>query len=84
MTIVVTINGGPVNVFEHYGLPHNPFPATPFPGANRILALLDSDPLHSEDEIRTILAGCSQEFVNLCCARFVPGKRISFNIEFPL
>lgn len=86
ITVRVTINGGPENVHRQYGLTCNPFPAIPrfeYVAANRMLRELDSDPLASVDDVRRILAGCDDAFVDLCCQKFVAGQRVSFTIEFP-
>lgn len=86
MKITVVLNGGPDNFYRHYGLTCNPFPAIPdarFETANRMLRELDSDPLAGVEDIRKILAGCDQEFIDLCCARFVPGQRVRFTVEWP-
>lgn len=86
MKIRVTINGGPVNVHHQFGLICNPFPQIPkyeYSAANRMLQALDSDPLESTDQIRTILSGCDLEFIELCCKHFELGNRTSFVVEFP-
>lgn len=86
MFVKVTLNGGPTNVWLRWQLTANPFPAIPkaeFAVANRMLRELDSDPLTSVDDIRRILSGCSEEFIELCCREFVAGKRISFGVSWP-
>lgn len=82
----VTINGGPVNVWANMGLVANPFPAIPmaeYAEANRLLQRLDSDPIRSVKALRTILEGCSPEFIEGCVQRYRRGKRVRFVIEWP-
>lgn len=84
--IRVTINGSNENPWHVYGLRCNPFPQlarAEFSHANRLLRLLDSDPITSADQIRAILRGCSDEFVDLCCSQFTPGQRVSFLVHWP-
>ena len=86
MKVRITLNGGPANVWANWGLRCNPFPQIPsaeFATANRMLQALDSDPLQSSDEIRTILAGCDPAFVDLCVDRFKPGERVQFSVTWP-
>lgn len=86
MRVKITLNGGPINRYAHMGLTCNPFPAIPqaeFATANRMLRELDSDPLKSMDDIRRILKGCAEEFIDLCCEKFIPGQRVSFTVSFP-
>jgi hypothetical protein len=86
MVLKITLNGGPVNVWHNMGLTCNPFPhiaRAESASANRMLQMLDSDPLQSTDDIRRILHGCTEEFIEVCCHQFVPGQRIAFTIEFP-
>lgn len=86
MTITVILNGGPVNVWHIYGLKCNPFPQfarAEMAHANRMLQQLDSDPLTSTDDIRRILAGCDQDFIDGCCARFEFGRRVHFQVSWP-
>jgi len=86
MRVTVTLNGSPTNGWHRYGLRCNPFPQIPdarFNTANRMLQELDSNPLESTAQIRTILSGCDPEFIELCCARFVSGQRVQFDVEWP-
>lgn len=86
MKVLVVINGGPNNVHERYGLTANPFPAIPvaeFHTANRMLRELDADPLSSTDDVRRILSGCDQGFIDLCCQQFKIGERIRFSVTWP-
>lgn len=86
MRINVTINGGPINVWHRYGLKCNPFPQLAryeYSVANRMLQELDSDPIESTDRIRTILSGCAPEFIEICCAEFKAGQRVSFHVAWP-
>jgi hypothetical protein len=82
----VALNGSATNPYLHLGLTSNPFPAIPdarFAGANEMLRQLDSEPLQSTDDIRRILKGCDQAFIDLCCSKFIPGIRVQFIVEFP-
>lgn len=84
--IKVTINGGATNRWHQYGLTANPFPQigrAEASVANRMLRELDSDPITSTDQIRTILAGCDQGFIDLCCSQYKAGELVSFNVEWP-
>lgn len=86
MRVEVTINGGPDNPWHVYGLTANPFPKigrAEFGTANRMLRELDSDPITSQDQIRIILKGCDQEFIDRCVERYRPGERVSFIISWP-
>ena len=86
MKIVVTLNGGPKNVWHTYGLRCNPFPQIgkfEFATANRMLRELDSDPLTGPEDIRRILKGCDHDFIELCCSQFKAGERIQFTISWP-
>ena len=46
------------------------------------MAKLDSEPIKSEAQIREILIGWSQEFIDLCCQRFVIGERVRFEVTY--
>ncbi len=86
MKIEVILNGGPVNVWHVYSLTCNPFPQIAkyeYQRANRMLQLLDSDPLASVEDVRRILEGSNPEFIDLCCQKFIPGARVKFTVEFP-
>jgi hypothetical protein len=84
--ITVTINGGPINIWNQHQLQANPFPQIPraeYGTANRMLRELDSDPITDVSEIRNILDGCDKEFIDLCCRLFIYGERIRFDVEWP-
>jgi len=86
MRITVTLNGSNDNPWHGIGLNANPFPQiarAEFAGANRMLRELDSEPLKSADDIRRILNGCDQAFIDLCVQQFKPGERIAFQVEWP-
>ena len=87
MKLRVDLNGTSENPYHRYGLSQNPFPQLAkheYSGACRRIQYLGGDPIPDTQYIRKILEGFSDEFVELCCERFVPGKYISFNVEFPL
>jgi hypothetical protein len=47
------------------------------------LNLLAADPIPDTDYIRKTLAGLfSEEFIDLCCKKFVPGRVIKFDVYF--
>jgi hypothetical protein len=86
VTITVTLNGSDKNPWYMYGLTANPFPQiakAEYTTADRMLRELDSDPLTSTDDIRRILKGCDEKFIELCCEKFVPGQRIKFQVNWP-
>lgn len=85
MELKVTINGTNANPWNKMGLTRNPFPQIPraelMPFMDT-LAKLDGDPISDTDQIKSILKGWSQEFVELCCQKFELGKRVCFTVEF--
>ncbi len=86
MTIKITINGGPTNVWHPLGLKCNPFPQVPraeWYGVNELLRELDSDPLDLDSLVKTLNGRVSGELRDICIQQFVPGERISFMITFP-
>lgn len=86
MKVTVRINGSNINPWSSMGMKANPFPQIPkaeFSGANELLRRLDSAPIKSEKQLREILVGCTPEFIDVCVRQYTPGKRISFDIEFP-
>jgi hypothetical protein len=77
----VVINGTSENRWHRYRLQRNPFPQlghVEWHAAEMMVASLDGDPITSEQDIRDRLPGFSPEFVELCCARYVPGERVAF------
>ena len=85
MRLLVTINGTDKNPWPEMGLKQNPFPQIPkaeLMSYMASLARLDADPIEDASQIRQILKGWSQEFVELCCTRFVLGERVRFVVEW--
>ncbi len=86
MKLTVTINGTDTNSWHRLGFRQNPFPQIPkaeLAPAMHQLALLDGDPIKSTDDIRRILKGWSQEFIDLCCQNFIAGQRVRFTVALP-
>jgi len=90
LTLKVSLNGTGDNPFQRYGLHCNPFPqlgrGKEFDPFERRVAQLGGAPIpHDAYQayIREKLEGFSEEFVELCIARFVPGEYVTFRIVFP-
>jgi hypothetical protein len=88
MKIRVYLNGTQVNPYHKLGLKCNPFPQIAryeYRAADWALAHLSAEPIPNVEHIKKVLteAGASKEFIELCCAKFVSGKRVGFEIEFP-
>lgn len=85
MRIEVELNGTDANPWLRYGLRQNPFPQiarAEYAAACIRLQKLGGDPIPDTDYIRTTLAGFSEEFITLCCARFRKGERVKFGVAF--
>jgi hypothetical protein len=81
----VRLNGTDTNPFHQFGVTQNPFPQLAkreYDGALRHLGKLGADPIPDPDHIRRHLVGFSEEFVNLCCARFWKGEMVEFEVYF--
>jgi hypothetical protein len=81
----VRLNGTDTNPFLQFGLSQNPFTQlsdAKYDAALRQLGKLGAEPIPDTDHIRRHLVGFSEEFVNLCCARFQKGKMIEFEVYF--
>jgi hypothetical protein len=86
MKIRVTLNGTDANPWHRLNLTQNPFPQigrAEFDAADRMLASLDGDPITGPADIRDRLKGCDPKFIEGVIARFVPGQRTRFIVEFP-
>lgn len=85
-TITVHLNGTDTNPFHRLGLTQNPFPQLARMETDRqILRVqaLGGDPIPNANHIRTFLAGyCSDEFINLCAARFKKGEMVTFDMAW--
>jgi len=88
---IVTLNGTDKNPWHLFDLRCNPFPQLArmqTDAAERILAELDGDPIpHSTpgeaaEYIRRKLNGFSNEFVELCVNKFIPGQRVQFTVSW--
>lgn len=88
MKLKVELNGTVLNPFEQMGLTQNPFPQIAdarYSAACLRLQSLAGKPIphaNAEEYIRTILTGFTKEFVDMCVAKFEPGKRVRFTVEF--
>lgn len=86
MIIKVVLNGTDENPWHLYGLSQNPFPQiakAEVSGLLLHLAALGGDPIPNVEYIRGYLKGWSDEFVELCCAKYEQGKMVEFHVEFP-
>jgi hypothetical protein len=84
-TLQVSLNGTKINPFHKYGIKQNPFPQlgkAQWAEAERRVAQLGGNPLRDTDQIREILKGFDQTFVNLCCFHFKKGEYIRFAVEW--
>jgi hypothetical protein len=85
MKLVVRLNGTDHNPYYNMDLIGNPFPQIPSHEyqANCLhLSKLGADPIPDVEYIREHLKGYTQEFVDLCCNKFVKGSYISFVVEW--
>ena len=89
MILRVNLNGTAVNPFERYGLKQNPFPQiakAELDGAMRQLNRLGAEPIppgNYKEHIREVLAGWSEEFIEGCIARYMPGQMVKFDVRLP-
>jgi hypothetical protein len=86
MKITVRLNGSRVNPWARWGLKQNPFPQiarAEYARAMKQLNSLDGEPITCANDIRERLRGCTDEFIEGCITRFVPGERVLFDVEFP-
>ena len=86
MKLTVTINGTGTNPWHKMGLRQNPFPQiakAELASYMNTLSQLDADPIKDVSQLREILKGWSQEFVELCCAQFKSGERVRFTVTLP-
>jgi len=85
MRLIVTLNGTDVNPYHVFGLTQNSFPQIAKAEYSRAVLQvqkLGGDPIPDTDYIRRVLAGFSDEFVELCCSRFKKGKMVRFEVTF--
>jgi len=84
-TVKIRLNGLDHNPWHRMGFKQNPFPQiakAEYDVAMRMVNSLDADPILGPDDIRERLKGCSQELIDICIAKFEPGKRVTFYITF--
>lgn len=86
IVLKVTLNGTERNPYERFGLQQNPFPQiakTELYAQDMAINSLGGQPLDSIDDIRTRLNPrlFSDEFVNLCCEKFVKGEMVTFTVR---
>jgi hypothetical protein len=82
----ILLNGTNENPWHTYGLTQNPFPQiAKYEWTARCLVLqsLGGDPIPNVAYIREKLKGFTEEFINLCCDKFRPGKLVRFTVAFP-
>lgn len=85
MKLVVELNGTNVNPWHRIGLKQNPFPQiakAEYAGAVHRVQKLGGDPIPNTAYIRETLVGFSDEFVALCCAKYIPGKTVRFAVNW--
>jgi len=86
MELLVELNGTSENPYHKMGLTQNPFPQTAkyeLDAHCLRLQSLGGDPIPNTDYIRERLAGgFSDEFIELCCRNFQPGKMVKFVVEW--
>lgn len=86
ITLKVELNGTNKNPYHTYGLSQNPFPqvaSKETDAACMALQALGGDPIPDVDYIRAKLnPHFSEEFVELCCNRFVKGAIIRFSVRY--
>lgn len=85
MKILVELNGTDKNPYHKLGLTQNPLPQIPRAEYTpQILKLqkLGGDPIPDTDYIRQVLAGWSEEFIELCCKQFKKGEMVKFYAVF--
>lgn len=81
--IRVELNGTSENPWHKMGLTQNPIPQLAKYELDRaclIVQKLGGDPIPNTDYIRETLKGFSPEFTELCCAKFVPGETVKFEV----
>ena len=85
MELEVVLNGTNENPYHKFGLKQNPFSQLAdarFDPYVLKLQSLGAEPIKDVQHIRKMLAGWSQEFVDLCCQKFEPGKMVRFKVSF--
>lgn len=91
--MIVKLNGTTKNLYRKLGLKMNPFPILGKAEYNDApIRLLEANPIPEEAKrlgitssqyISGVLQGFSQEFIDLCCDRYRPGKLVEFEVSFP-
>jgi hypothetical protein len=84
-SLKITLNGTGKNPWHGMGLDYNPFhqfSRMETDAAERRLAQL-AMPIADAAHIRGHLKGYfSEEFIELCCAQFIPGAMVKFTVEW--
>lgn len=83
--VTVRLNGTNENPWHKFGLTQNPFPQIAKAEYMRGMMQLNSlngDPIKSPEDIRQRLAGCTEEFIELCVSQFKPGVIAMFDAVF--
>lgn len=86
ITVTVKLNGTSTNPYVKMGFKRNPFPViakAEYAAFDQLLGDLASEPIRDVEHLRTRLAGCSKEFVDLCCEQFKSGEFAKFDITIP-
>ena len=84
-SLTVVLNGTDDNPWSAMGLTHNPFPQlgrAEWDAATLRLQSLGGAPIPDTGYIRDRLAGFSAEFIELCCARYVKGALVKFDVQW--
>ncbi len=84
MKFEVSLNGTDTNPFTKLGLTQNPFPVIAkggYESVNNTLADLEARPIKDLDDIRARLQGWSDEFIEGCVDKFIPGKMVRFTVD---
>lgn len=87
MKFKVQLNGTNENPYHKFGLSQNPFPQlAKYEYTHWILQAqkLGGDPIPNTQYIRDTLKGFTNEFIELCCKKYVLGEYVTFEVEFPL
>ena len=83
MKLDVVLNGTSENLYSKMGLQQNPFPqiAKMEYHANVLrVQSLGAEPIPNIEFIKQVLVGFNNEFIALCCEKFMPGKVVKFSV----
>lgn len=86
MKLMVRLNGTDKNPFLEMNLKQNPFPQlgrAEYDAGELLLNKLGAEPIKDVQQIRDTLAhSMTDEFIELCCERFVPGEYVEFPVHW--